>query len=421
MFVQQLFDAHPEIIGYPAQSGVYTRDLPERYPSFEAAYADLVRFGDLRRHLEGRPDLAFGKLAEPFKIDARRFRALLREELSAETRVTRRDLVVAIARASARLAGRSPDRARVLLEHVHLPRSVDAALADFAGARVLHVVREPAAALYGAVRQYRDAFGANDARRFHVFMDEFMLRAWALLASAPASQQDERYRVVRIEDINARGLPAVHELADWMGVSREPSLAFPTLAGKSSSEAWGAPAGQPAFRAGSERSGAEAWGWVDAVRAEWLFGPLAERFGYAPDGDLPRWKRALGPLTPLVPIRGQLSWNYRAHVRCSRYQMGYLPIVDLAADAIAARGLVLARAVDAVGLRDASSPARRLVEASLPHVAAVKKVVFDQWFYYACGSLKQFVFRARAARPSSVAAPATPGASGTRRGARHRR
>lgn len=387
MFLQQLFDHHPQVIAYPAQTGIYQQYLPAQLGSFEDAWKALTEAGFLHRHLNAHPDLSIGDrldapASERFTVDAERLKELLADELQGHDVIQRRDLVVALARAFTRLTGRAPDGARVLLEHVHVPAVLGEALADFPTAKVINVVREPVSGLFSMARHYRKEFGVVDPRSFNAFVENFVVEGWPLVAGRAERVAPEDYRVIRIEDLNARGQALMPELAQWLGLDDHPSLYEPTVGGRSYAPAWGAKPGGTAFRgnpAGAPNS--QTWGWIDTARAEWLFGEHAERIGYTRDETLKPWQRALAPLTLVLPMRDAFSFDLGSHVKCTRYQLTFVPVVPLLLARLRAQAPWLEPLMEKVGLLDEGAAPRRALEEAVVLGASATKIAFDQWYF----------------------------------------
>ncbi|MBK9090359.1 MAG: hypothetical protein IPL90_15425 [Holophagales bacterium] len=165
MFLHSLFDSHPQVLSYPAIHGVYSPYFPaDCLTTVDDVVADLQVLTRLHIHFENRYDEAIGRLGESgcenFHVRSETYLPLFREELSTlGPPFTRRNVVLAIHKAWGRYVGSATSRPRVLVEHVHNPAMLGAALTDFPDAYCIRTVREPCAGYYAMIDLCWKAFG----------------------------------------------------------------------------------------------------------------------------------------------------------------------------------------------------------------------------------------------------------------------
>ncbi len=331
MFFQQLLDGHPQLAQFPAQTGIYQTVLPARFNSVDEALDRLCSFGFLRRHFEGVGDIALGdppRRGEPgtFRLDEATFRAAVRTE-APQGPLTRRDLVIAVARGFLRYAGLDLSRVTTVLEHVHNPSTLAVALEDFPEAKVVNLIREPTVAQQSVLKQYQKEFGVADPRHYYVLLKEH-LAGWVLHANPDALLPRERYLAVQVEALNTRGPELMREVAAWLEIENSSELLQPTLGGQWRGPSWGIKKGESAFRGGSKNASLPR---DDARRMELLLSWLAPENPYgAGSGAAPSWKDVLAFARP---PDGWVARDVEAHQRYAEYQLEFLPLVEQVARA----------------------------------------------------------------------------------------
>ena len=237
VFLHGLFDSHPQVLSYPAIHGVYSLFFPGRMESVEEVREYVELFTRLRVHFEGLYDESLGKIGPEgdgnFHLERERYLPLLRGELSSRLRALRppgggpRDsprlgalpTPGPVDGAAARGARPQPVAARPRPRR--LPRRI-----------CLHTIREPCAAYYAMIDLSNRVYGYLKPDFFYGFTKHVFADPWKSLQREYPGFAPGRYRVLRIEDLNADGERTMRELAGWLGLDFHTSLLQSTVAGR---------------------------------------------------------------------------------------------------------------------------------------------------------------------------------------------
>ena len=385
MFLHSLFDGHPEVVTYPAVHGIYS-------PFFRAEYVrtvdDAVEYLSLLTrvhiHFEGRYDEAIGRLDTPggnFRIDRERFLPLLREEFGQfSPPFTRRHLVESLHRAYGRYSGQDLSRASLLVEHVHSPSELENALVDFPDAYCVHTIRDPCNGYYGMIDLCSRAYGHFKAEFFYKFTKNVFVDPWIALAHDSLPGLPGRYRIVRIEDLNARGDHAVDELCEWLGISRHEKLRTSTIGGHICHGNSGRLASIATFKRGAKA--VRTYSRLDTLRVESLLREQMLSKGYRPSTEASVWNEVLGALAALVPLRSEVALRPIAIWRDARTDARNFPLARIVLLQARHRHPRVYHALLCAGFADGGSLAHKGLSAALLVALVAKRTGFDPWYFY---------------------------------------
>lgn len=384
MFLHSLFDGHPEVLSYPAVHGIYS---PFFRPEYLRTVDDAIEYlGLLTRvhiHLEGRYDEAIGKLDAPqgnFHLERERFLPLLRDELSRfELPLQRRQLVESLHRAYGRYAGQDLSRSRLLIEHVHSPSELGNALADFPDAWCVHTIREPCDGYYGMIDLCTRAYGHFKSEFFFKFTKNVFVEPWLGLGSGIWPGPEDQYRLLRIEDLNARGDSAVRELCDWLGIADHEALRSSTVGGYRCHGNSGKLTSITTFKSASAGTRHSR---IDTLRIESLLRRPMRSQRYAPRSQDTRWNRILGALAILVPLRTEFRWRPLAIGRDVRTDARNFPLARILLFQARHRHPRLFRVLRRAGFAEQRTIAHRALSAAMVATLTVKRAAFDPWYFY---------------------------------------
>lgn len=384
MFLHSLFDSHPQVLSYPAIHGIYSPLFPgDCIVTIDDAVEYLQVLTRLHIHFQNGYDEAVGRLGadgrESLSVDPERFLPLFREELAgAGPHITRRDIVLGVHRAWGRYSGASPSTPRLLVEHVHNPAMVGAALADFPEAYCIQTVREPCAGYYAMVDFCWKAYGHFKSMFFFKFTKNVFVDPWEELEAPTWPFLPGRHRTLRLEDLNARGEPVMREIADWLGIDFDESLTRSSVGGLTCLGNSGTAAVVSGFR-GSAPSASAGSGpsRIERLRIETLVRRPMERLGYTPTTMDTRLSRLAGLLALLVPIRSEFRLAPRGLYRDTLKDHASFPLDRALLFLLRHRSPGLARALRAVGVDRAGSLAARVFASSLVWTLFLERLLFE--------------------------------------------
>ncbi len=100
---------------------------------------------------------------------------------------------------------------------------------DFPAAKVIHIVREPQAAL-ASIKAMKGRQRSRGHALMHVI--RYMAASYRIAAYGARHLPKERYRLIRYEDLTASPDAIMAEIAEFLGIELNPSLLQPTVAGR---------------------------------------------------------------------------------------------------------------------------------------------------------------------------------------------
>lgn len=273
-----LLDGHPQLAVYPVDLVL----LYAYFPDFIRTHSDAaerrarlerVLFADLRERL-GPALLDVDALARAF------FDGLHDDDLG-QVNV----LIGRLMAAFQSVTGRTPDTTRFgLFKETSIEIYAAELLAWFPDARFIHLVRDPRdnfAALAAGVEGYYSHMGEDHNRTLASLLNR--VRTGFRMARLNRAQLgDDRYLILRFEDLATAPEPAMRTVADFLGIDFTPSLLVPTTLGR--------PTGGNAFDgvASFEVNTRNVERWreriapEDAQVIEFHLGDDMEEFGYRP-------------------------------------------------------------------------------------------------------------------------------------------
>jgi hypothetical protein len=236
--LRDLLDGHPELVVIPTESGYFTDMEPALFARPSADHAAFLGRQWLERLVFPPPRWLLGRSEpgrSPYVEFARELAAWWQvPERHREARIGAWPLAgLALAYGRQLGEGRLPARSRMWVEKtLTSERFLHRIRHDFPEAKVLHIVRHPAAvfaslkALVGERWSYRHAAWATL---------RFLAPSYRLAASGGADMAPGHYRLVRYEELAAGPELKMHEVAEFLGLAPSPALAVPTVGGRPAS------------------------------------------------------------------------------------------------------------------------------------------------------------------------------------------
>lgn len=233
--LRDLLDGHPKLAVVPTESLFYPSLEPGIFglkPDQHSAYLG-------RRWLEQLvappPYWLLGRSARgemPYVTFARDFAAWwLVAERQKEARIASWPLVAFVLAYAQWLGGAEvPSRAEMWVEKT--PASewfLRRMWGDFPAAKVIHIVRRPEAVLASVKARRRHRWSHADAAK-HVMRR--MAPSYWIAASGQSHLPQDRYRLVRYEDLTADPAGTMSGLAKFLAIDLDPALLQPTVAGR---------------------------------------------------------------------------------------------------------------------------------------------------------------------------------------------
>jgi hypothetical protein len=233
--LRDLLDGHPELVVIPNESGFYTwmepalmRLSPDRHLAFLAC-----RW--LERLVDPPPFWLLGRS----RRDRSRYIAFARDfagwwqvpERHRTARISSWPLAAfALAYAQRVSAGHLPAGKRMWVEKTPgSERCLARIWQDFPDAKVIQIVRRPEAVLASikAVAAYQ---WTRRKTATHILRN--MAVSYKVAASNLRRAHEDRYFLVRYEDLTANPDAAMHRIAEFLGIEPLPSMLEPTTAGR---------------------------------------------------------------------------------------------------------------------------------------------------------------------------------------------
>jgi hypothetical protein len=231
--LRDLLDGHPELVVIPSESAFYTgmeaalmRLRADRHGRYLARYW-LERLADPPPFwLLGPP----GGGGLPYREFARDFAGWWQmPEQHREARIASWPLAAfALAYAQRLGAGRLPAEARMWVEKTPgAERCMERIWQDFPAAKVIHIVRRPGDVLASIKTMTARRWGR---RRTFAHVLGQMVPSFRIAAASDGLE--DRYCLVRYEDLTADPAAAMSRIARFLGIAPSPSLLQPTVAGR---------------------------------------------------------------------------------------------------------------------------------------------------------------------------------------------
>lgn len=221
-----LLDGHPQLSVYPIDLAL----LYAYFPEFIRAHSDAgerrtrlqqVLFGDLRRRID------------PASLDVDALERVFFTDLSDDHLGRPRALIGRLMSAFQSLTGASGKRWGIFKE-TSIEIYAGEILAWFPEARFIHLVRDPRdnfAALAGGVDGYYGRLGEDHNRTLASLLNR-VRTGFRMARSNRAQFGEERYLVLRFEDLTTAPESSMHGVADFLRVDFVPSLLQPTMLGR---------------------------------------------------------------------------------------------------------------------------------------------------------------------------------------------
>jgi hypothetical protein len=225
-WLHSLFDSHPQILIMPAFSFYRSWNAIgcERIGTVEAMAAAW------REYIEHHPGMQVDR-RKLFYDDATAARFFSRLPHSLEKHgLTRPGVFMAIHDAYAHAMQIDVSRLRVIVAQEHLTFPFRSAIHDFPQARIIHIVRDPRAAMAGSFRHQGKSRGYLLDFDFNL-VTEMWLNGIVMWKQCKRDLPD-RYRNVRNEDLHADLEGEMRGLAQWLGVDFSPVLLRSTFSSR---------------------------------------------------------------------------------------------------------------------------------------------------------------------------------------------
>ncbi len=225
-----LFDNHPQLLTYPADSAFFYRVFPACETADKEQTIDNLVTYSIRQNLHDEMDVVGDH--DLFDVDAiaDAYRAYMAsEEHTAKAHLT------ALMRAYGDHCGQDSSAWRGWVEKTTSTEIYAAEVAAwFPNARFIHVVRDPrdnwASLKSGWTARYKDQENSLEA-----LLQSLMDRAGLGLRMAKINEQslgEDRYKVIRFEDLVGDADRGMRELCAFMDVDFHDNLTVPTVNGK---------------------------------------------------------------------------------------------------------------------------------------------------------------------------------------------
>ena len=293
-YLHSLFDSHSQLLLMPAFS---------YYRSWKTVGGDSIKTAGAmvdawRRYIEHHPGMQVER-RKLFYDDSQppKFYWKLKQALEAGG-LRRRDVFWAIHEAYAYATDVDVSRLKMVMVQEHLSFPFKDILRDFPDTRILHIVRDPRAAMAGSFRQQAKGRGYLLDFDFNLITEVWLssISMWNYCRRTIA----DRYRTVRNEDLHSRLEGTMAELAQWLRIDYCASLQTTTFSGREwvGESAWMTadhryPEGYATFYAPENirRRWMQELSPREIVMAEFLTREIMRGFGYArltPDNILRR-------------------------------------------------------------------------------------------------------------------------------------
>ena len=225
-YLHSLLDGHPQILIMPAFS--FYRSL-KIIGCDKAKNADEM-FALWRSYIEEHPGLQVERRklfydrgqAEKFYPEFKR--------LLASGGISRVNVFYSLHKAYVFALGIDLSNIRVLVAHEHNPLSLSLAVADFPGAGVIQVIRDPRATMAGSLRSMTDDSGYLSDYYFNFCFEDWMQahQDWKAYNQKPGFKS----KVVRNEDLHASLEGQMRGIANWLNIDFSPNLLKCTFSGR---------------------------------------------------------------------------------------------------------------------------------------------------------------------------------------------
>lgn len=238
IFLQSLFDGHPQILSLPSYFPFYFH-----WKYFHTLNAGKNSQESLVNYFTGETPLAFlfeGK-DDPFyawvdetgtkrtlKLSKNEFTDNLLKEMKAYP--SRKQFLIAIHKAFAKTVGIDSSQKNTILLHEHYPYEFAAAHQDFPNVKQILTVRDPRNVYASTVRYILREKGALFAPLFIIREMDYAIKCY-VNATVFEKRNPAGTRFVEIEKFNAEPVSSIQKLAAWAGITDHESLLIPSFAG----------------------------------------------------------------------------------------------------------------------------------------------------------------------------------------------
>lgn len=273
--LRDLLDGHRQLVVLPAESQFYTLRERALFGMPRDRHCAYLCQAWLRQLIDHPPYWLLGRSRpgeSPYVAFARRFAGWWEiGEHESSARTSSWPLAsFALAYAQHLGGGHMPENTRLWVEKSPLSEGyIERILSDFPAAKILHIVREPAAVLASFKAAKRGQWSRSQAATMTL---RHLATGYRIAAGRAGAPTDGGYRLIRYEELVADPGRTMDTVAEFLGIDRWRSTPKPTIAGVAAVNNSSFAGGRPRAEGALTR--------LERILLAAAVGPWARRLGY---------------------------------------------------------------------------------------------------------------------------------------------